>query len=240
MVTLARWSPSDSVPELTGLLHRAYKRLGDAGLNFTAVDQDDAKTGERLEGAIAFVAKDGRRMVGFASAHPDDGTLLYRQPCVRVIGPVAVDPAMQGQGLGRSLLATLEDALREVGIQIAALDTAKPATWLIAWYERLGFEVVGDVAWRSKTYVSSLMAKPLWPGGALIHPARPEDSRALDLPPIAWVARRGGAVVGHAGLQEGPRGWVVVGPETEPCDATLAQRLRVIAANEAMWLKTQP
>ncbi len=39
---------SDSIAELMALLHRTYTKLGALGLRFTAVDQSEAKTRERI------------------------------------------------------------------------------------------------------------------------------------------------------------------------------------------------
>ena len=39
MLQIRPLSSTDSITEITFLLHRAYARLGDMGLNYTAVDQ---------------------------------------------------------------------------------------------------------------------------------------------------------------------------------------------------------
>lgn len=44
------FSATDSVAELTSLLHRAYARLAQMGLNYTAVDQSPDVTARRIEG----------------------------------------------------------------------------------------------------------------------------------------------------------------------------------------------
>lgn len=61
---------SDSLEELTKLLHRAYKPLGDAGMNFTAVDQSVEKTRERASLGVCFVAcLNVGEIVGTVSCH---------------------------------------------------------------------------------------------------------------------------------------------------------------------------
>ena len=48
--------PSDSLEELTALLHAAYASLAAQGWNFTAVDQSVAMTRERLADSQGFGA----------------------------------------------------------------------------------------------------------------------------------------------------------------------------------------
>jgi phosphoribosylanthranilate isomerase len=47
---------TDSLEQLTALLHRGYARLGAMGLNFTAVDQTVEVTAERIQGSHCLVA----------------------------------------------------------------------------------------------------------------------------------------------------------------------------------------
>ena len=48
---LRPWTDGDSIAELTALLHAAYASLAAQGWNFTAVDQPESVTRERLAGA---------------------------------------------------------------------------------------------------------------------------------------------------------------------------------------------
>jgi hypothetical protein len=49
---------NDSIEELTGLLHRAYKRLADMGLNFVATHQDEDYTKRYLKKGECYVLTD--------------------------------------------------------------------------------------------------------------------------------------------------------------------------------------
>ena len=49
--------PSDSMVQITQLLHRAYARLGSMGLNYTAVDQTAEVTASRIAGGHCYVAE---------------------------------------------------------------------------------------------------------------------------------------------------------------------------------------
>lgn len=53
---------------------------------------------------------------------------------------VAVDPVMQGSGLGRQLMNELEDRLRAIGCQKLNLMVARSNAHVQHFYERLGFE----------------------------------------------------------------------------------------------------
>jgi hypothetical protein len=44
IISIRQLTSADSLEELTDLLHAAYKRLGDMGLNYTAVDQPVEET----------------------------------------------------------------------------------------------------------------------------------------------------------------------------------------------------
>jgi GNAT superfamily N-acetyltransferase len=175
---------TDSIDELTELLHRAYARLGDMGLNYTAVDQSPQVTRERIRGATCFVAvaDDGadaqlasaapprgaagpaRRLIGTITVHhtsADPSEAYYARAGVAAAHQFAVDPSQQGAGIGRMLLQRAEQWAVEQGYREIAVDTAEQATHLIDLYARLGYRHVGFVQWHGKVYRSVIMSKPL-------------------------------------------------------------------------------
>ena len=155
---------TDSVVELTALLHRAYARLGAMGLNYTAVDQTPDVTAERLRGGTCFVVAQGGRLVGTILVHPpyaSNDCAWFTRPGVACVHQFAVDPSLQGGGVGRRLLQRAEDWAREHGFTEVAMDTAEPATHLVAFYGRLGYEVVDTVQWDGKVYRSVVLHKRL-------------------------------------------------------------------------------
>lgn len=93
------------------------------------------------------------------------------------VNALAVDPALQRSGWGSLLLDRLENEAARRGLGRVGLDTAKPATELIAWYERRGYRVVGNVHWEGKTYDSVVMHKTL--AGA--NPSDEQASRYREL-----------------------------------------------------------
>jgi GNAT superfamily N-acetyltransferase len=69
---------------------------------------------------------------GLAAADPRDGT----------IWALFIDPAHEGRGIGRALLAVVCDVLRTSGHRVATLTTA-PGTRAERFYRAAGWQVVG-------------------------------------------------------------------------------------------------
>lgn len=157
-------SESDSMVELTHLLHRAYARLGELGLNYTAVDQSAQVTAKRIQGGICYVATFAGALVGTIVVQPtysQNDCDYFTRPGVAAVHQFAVEPDQQRLGIGRLLLATAESWARENGFHELAMDTAEQATHLIAFYSRLGYEHVGWVQWPGKVYRSVVLSKRL-------------------------------------------------------------------------------
>ena len=157
---------TDSVEDLTRLLHRAYAGLGHAGLNYTAVDQLAAVTRARIGRGDCLVAAEGEHVVGTLTYYrpgASSGCDWYERPEVATLGQLGVDPAAQGRGIGRSLLEAAECRAREDPATELALDTAEPAEHLVAWYSRRGFRFVQHAQWSGKTYRSVILSKALQP-----------------------------------------------------------------------------
>ena len=158
------WDATDSITALTQLLHAAYARLGKMGFNYTAVDQTDAVTRERIEGGDCFIAVDGNRLVGtvmLLAPGNDEGCEHYKRLDVATIGQFGVLPERQMQGVGNLLLREAERRAVLIGATDLALDTSEGADHLIAWYERRGFRVVERAHWPGKSYQSVVMNKSL-------------------------------------------------------------------------------
>ena len=111
MLQLRRFEESDSIDELTLLLHRAYASLGNMGLNYTAVDQTPEVTAKRIRGGNCFVVMAEAKLVGTIVAQPtyaQNDCEYFTRPGVAAAHQFAVHLEHQGLGIGRMLLARAE------------------------------------------------------------------------------------------------------------------------------------
>lgn len=162
-------TPSDSLDELTELLHRAYARLGAMGLNYTATYQDADTTRARAAAGTCLVAEMDERLVGtvvYRAPGKSRGCAWYERPGIASFGQFAVEPELQRAGIGAALMDHIEAMARADGAEELALDTAEPATHLIAWYGRRGYRIVDHAQWEGKTYRSVIMSRIMECGDA--------------------------------------------------------------------------
>ncbi len=153
---------SDSIADLTALLHSAYSGLQRLGFNYTAVDQPEEVTRQRVDGGECYVAFDDDRLVGsILFRRRPRGCAWYEQPHVAAVHQFGVLPAAQRQGVGLQLMRLSEKRALETGATELALDTAEGATHLVDWYKRLGYRKVAIEQWRDKTYRSLILSKQL-------------------------------------------------------------------------------
>ena len=78
-----------------------------------------------------YVAEDGNRVAGFIVFYPRADHVHLEN--------VAVDPACQGRGIGRALIAFAERHARELGFDRIELYTNAKMTENLALYPRLGY-----------------------------------------------------------------------------------------------------
>lgn len=162
MLQIRQFQDIDSIVELTSLLHRAYARLGDMGLNYTAVDQTPEVTAKRMLGGVCFVATDAAKLVGTILLQPtyaQSECEYFTRDGVAAAHQFAVDPAHQGKGIGGMLLQRAELWAKEAGFAELAMDTAAQAAHLIELYARLGYRQVSSVHWQGKVYRSVVLSK---------------------------------------------------------------------------------
>jgi GNAT superfamily N-acetyltransferase len=155
---------SDSVEELTDLLHKAYKRLADMGLNFVATDQNVEYTRRYLEKGKCFVMSDGEKLAGTVFYYTkmwDDAPDIFKDKDTVLFGKFAVLPELQRLGLGRRLMDFVEAHARENGKSQIVLDTSEKAYHLIDYYNKRGYEYVHHWQWPVVNYRSVVMCKKL-------------------------------------------------------------------------------
>jgi GNAT superfamily N-acetyltransferase len=165
-VEIRRLRDDDSLAELTDLLHRSYARLAAMGLFFLATRQGVDVTARRIRKGECYVGVTEGRLVATVTFRPAgttrDSPWLDR-PDVCSFQQFAVDPPLQGRGIGRRLIAVCERRAVETGAAELALDTAEPAAHLIRLYERLGFRFIEYVRWPDVNYRSVIMSKTVRP-----------------------------------------------------------------------------
>jgi predicted N-acetyltransferase YhbS len=163
---IRRLEPTDSIDEMTELLHRAYAGLAAMGLRYWATHQSADITRKRIANSTCLVAVDDSGIRGtilFRDSAQTSGCPWYDQPGVASFGQFAVDPTLQKNGLGLRLLGEVETLARASGATELALDTAEPATHLVGWYTRLGYRFIEHTQWQHTNYRSVVLSKALAP-----------------------------------------------------------------------------
>ena len=158
---------SDSLEELTELLHRGYAPLLAAGFRYLGSHQDVATTQRRASKGECYVVLDGARIVGTIVLIPKSArfnyTAWYDRDDVCVITQLAIEPELQRRGLGSRLLDLVEARAQSQGASEIALDTAEGASHLIALYATRGYRHVGYEQWKHTNYRSVILSKALRP-----------------------------------------------------------------------------
>lgn len=155
----------DDLGRLTELIHSAYAPHARQGLRYWGTHQSVDDTAKRFAsgtGLVMLDADDYVATITLRPPQPDSPVPLYRDPGVWTLCQFCVSPAAKGLGYGRQLHAHATDAARRAGATVMALDTAKPATALIAMYQSWGYQLVSECDWRPLTnYTSVVMCRPL-------------------------------------------------------------------------------
>ena len=157
---------SDSIVELTDLLHEAYRALAEQGMRFVASHQDEQVTARRIARGECYLAFHEGKLIGTVTlddAAHTKGSPWYERPDVASFHQFAVRPHWQGHGIGSRMLEFIERRAIRRGVAELALDTAEPAEHLINFYTRRGYRFIEYVRWKSVNYRSVLLSKRLAP-----------------------------------------------------------------------------
>lgn len=150
--------------ELTALLHRAYRKQVEMGLRPLAGRQTEEVTLKRALSGDTFVAEIEGRLVGMILLNEKEEAAFpphFVKPGVAHFSLFAVDPDLQGRGIGRAILDATEARARELGFTQLALSMAEPDTDLYNYYLRLGFALVEFWQWPYTNYRSAIMTRPI-------------------------------------------------------------------------------
>ncbi|TVQ62862.1 MAG: GNAT family N-acetyltransferase [Phycisphaerales bacterium] len=190
IVRVRPWGAGDDALAATGVLHRAYRPQVEAGLRPLAGRQCADTTARRLQNATPILAEGllpepspHRRTPRPVSAH---ATAAEPPPATRLAGVIlldeleeaafpplfkefgvahfsmfAVEPELQGLGIGARLLEEVERRATQSGRATLACSMAGPDTALRDWYLRRGYTVRATWQWPYTNYESLILAKDL-------------------------------------------------------------------------------
>lgn len=135
----------DDLDVLLDIVTRAY-RGGDGVAGWTTESQYLGGQRTDPESLRAEIDDPNGRLI---VAHGADGSILG---CIKVdrrgdaahFGLFAVDPRLQGGGLGGRLLAAVDEQARSWGCTRVVMEVLNVRTDIKAWYERKGFRPTGN------------------------------------------------------------------------------------------------
>lgn len=141
---LFRRATSADVPQIVALVERAYRgELSRAGWTTEADLLDGQRTDvEEIAGLCA--SSDARVLLALAGPELCGSVHLAPEPGGLYLGMLAVQPSLQGRGVGRALLDEAERILHDeqFGRRIR-MTVIGQRSELIAWYVRRGYRVTG-------------------------------------------------------------------------------------------------
>jgi GNAT superfamily N-acetyltransferase len=163
-ITVRPIAPSDSFAALTDLLHRSYRKQVEMGLRPLAGRQTQDVTQRRCTTGECFVAEMDRKLVGMILLQEEEEAAFpptFLRKDVAHFSLLAVDPDIQGRGIGQRLIEAAEQRARQRGYDHLALSMAEPDTDLLRFYLRRGFEFAEHWHWPYTNYRSTILIKPL-------------------------------------------------------------------------------
>jgi ribosomal protein S18 acetylase RimI-like enzyme len=151
------------------------------------------------ENAVGFVAEKGEQIIGSVFLN------TFTPSLVAAIGPLTVDPSMEGSGVGRLLMQAVLNAADAGGLDCVRLVQSPSHLRSLALYAKLGFDV------REPLVLVSGDPKPEKIEGRAVREATPEDAQECDqlcaivhgftrkTELVTAMARRSACVVERAG-----------------------------------------
>ena len=185
---IRRLRSGDSLEAVTQLLHRAFGELALRGIDCQCATQSVTQTRERIERGECFIAVIGGDVIGTITLEPADrrsAIATYRDAATASVHQLAVDPARQGEGVGRSLIAhaCAWASARRYGR--LALDTPVGATRQVAWYMARGFDVAETVHVPGRRYGSLVLTRQLAVAPGRTSAAMPATQRGIVQPAVS-------------------------------------------------------
>ena len=152
------------VNEITALLHQSYAPLAAQGMRYLASHQSSEKTVERLKEGESYLYMLDEKIVGTITLRPhqtNNPCEWYNKENIFSFGQFAVNPELQGHGIGSKMMDFIEARAAELGAIEIALDTSEHAHHLINMYKKRNYRFVQNVQWSVTNYLSVVMSKAL-------------------------------------------------------------------------------
>jgi GNAT superfamily N-acetyltransferase len=168
IINFSEIESSETIKELTELLHLSYKRLADMGLKFVATYQTPEYTKSFLKNGECFVIiNEDEKIIATVMYYNSpfmkekDTPAWYLNDNVAYFGKFAVHPDYQCKGIGGKMMDFLEEYAKSKGKTELALDTSEKALHLIKHYGEKGYRFIQHHQWDVTNYRSVVMSKKL-------------------------------------------------------------------------------
>jgi ribosomal protein S18 acetylase RimI-like enzyme len=143
-----RPATSEDIPNLLPLIKRAYRgEASRAGWTTEA----DLVADDRIDAAGLLAKISHPNGVVLVASDTSSGQIiscceLVNQPGTKTayFGLFAVDPLLQGGGIGKAMLASAEEYAKKLGIEKMQMTVIWTRDELIAWYGRRGYVKTGE------------------------------------------------------------------------------------------------
>jgi GNAT superfamily N-acetyltransferase len=162
---------TDNVVEINSLLLSAYRPLAEAGMKYAASHEDVDATRRNIEDGECHIGLYEGKIITCAilripgqcekSGWKASGPNWYGALGVTTFGRFAVEPQLQGYGIGAKMMDVIESRAKTLGFLELALDTSEHASHLIKMYENRGYKFIEFHQWAITNYRSVVMSKRL-------------------------------------------------------------------------------
>jgi N-acetylglutamate synthase-like GNAT family acetyltransferase len=153
---------------ITALVNQAFE----IEAFFKRGDRTDVDEIRRMMDAGQFLVIDGQEKgsLGACVYAELNGSSMY-------FGMLSVNPALQGQGVGRTLIDTVESKARAAGCDRIEIHVVNLRTELVPYYQRLGYVETGRLPFPDDSKITQpchfiVMTKPLRAAAAPVSPER--------------------------------------------------------------------
>lgn len=157
---IRRLSSDDDLEQITRLIHLAYAPHAALGLRYWGTHQTVADTATRFASGQGFIAEEDGECVGTITVRPpqpESSLAPYRDAHTWSLCQFAVSPRLKGAGIGRTLHDMALAHAHRHGGRTMMIDTAAPATGLIAMYRAWGYRHIGMHSWQPHTNFESVV-----------------------------------------------------------------------------------